>query len=416
MKNEGFIMGAVGIIVEYNPFHNGHQFHIGEARRLSRQADVIAVMSGSFVQRGEPAIIDKWCRAQMAITSGVDLVLELPTVFALRSAQYFAAGAVRLLAALGCVSHLCFGAEEPNINKLIQTFTLTNKAQTVELLKTRMRQNGSSYASAIAEIIQTSTGVMLSPNNILAIEYLRALDHFAPNITPLLVNRRTSAYHDQTIAGHLASATAIRKVITDNSQFDLITPVMPANVFVLLKKALQTQDGPATINALAKPIIAALRLRPLAELTIQAEMIEGLQNRIKRAACEAIDLDSLLAKITAKRYTPAKIKRILLYTLLQTRAEQLTTFDQDGPLYARVLAFNERGRALLKTMDKTSALPVIIKTARYLNSRTLDNPRSPLETMLAIDAHASDIFGLSLPNDHWLAGGQDFLRTPRYIH
>jgi predicted nucleotidyltransferase len=416
MKNEGFIMEAVGIIVEYNPFHNGHQFHVDEARRLSSQAGVIAVMSGSFVQRGEPAITDKWCRAHMAITGGVDLVFELPTVFALRSAQYFAAGAIRLLAALGCVSHICFGAEEPNMNKLIQAFTLTNKAQTVELLKTRMRQNGSSYASALAEIIQASTDIALSPNNILAIEYLRALDHFAPNLTPLLVNRRASAYHDQAIAGPLASATAIRKAITINSQFDLITPVMPARALTLLQRALQAQAGPATIEALAKPIIAALRLRPLAELTIQAEMKEGLQNKIKRAACEATDWASLLAKITSKRYTPAKIKRILLYTLLQTTAEQLTAFDQSGPLYARVLAFNERGRMLLKTIAKTSTLPVIVKTAHCLNSRTLDNPRSPLEKMLAIDAHASDIYGLCLPTDHWLAGGQDFLRTPLYIH
>lgn len=409
-------MGAVGIIVEYNPFHNGHQFQIGEARRLSSQAGVVAVMSGSFVQRGEPAIVDKWCRAHMAIVSGIDLVLELPTIFALRSAQYFATGAIRLLAALGCVSHICFGAEEPSITKLMQTVALTNQAPTVALLKTRMRQNGNSYASVLAEIIQTNTGVMLSPNNILAIEYLRALEQFAPNITPLLVNRRTSAYHDQTIAGQVASATAIRKVITENSGFDLIAPVMPVSALALLKETLHTQAGPATINALAKPIIAALRLRPLAELTMQAEMIEGLQNKIKRSARDATDWDSLLAKITSKRYTAAKIKRILLYTLLQTRADQLVTFDQSGPLYARVLAFNERGRTLLKAMDKTSSLPVIVKTAHYLNSRTLDKPTSLLEEMLAIDAHASDIYGLCLPTGHWSAGGQDFLRTPLYSH
>jgi predicted nucleotidyltransferase len=409
-------MGAVGIIVEYNPFHNGHHFHINESRRLSSQRGVIAVMSGSFVQRGEPAIVDKWCRAHMAVLSGVDLVLELPTVFALRSAQYFATGAIRLLAALGCVSHISFGAEEPDMAKLTQAFTLTNQPQTVELLKTRMHQKGIAYASAMAEIIQNNTGVVLSPNNILAIEYLRALDHFAPHITPLLITRKLAAYHDQTIAGHLASATAIRKVITANSPFDLIGSVMPASALDLLKKALQAQEGPATIKALSRPIIAALRLRPLAKLAIQAEMIEGLQNKIKCAARDATDWNSLLAKIASKRYTPAKINRILLYTLLQTRAEQLTAFDQNGPLYARVLAFNEQGRTLLKTINKTSSLPVIVKTARFLNSRSLDKPQSPLEEMLAIDAHATDIHGLCLPNDHLLAGGQDFLRTPLYIH
>ena len=409
-------MGAVGIIVEYNPFHNGHQYHINESRRLSSQSGVIAIMSGSFVQRGEPAIVDKWCRAHMAIVSGVDLVLELPTVFALRSAQYFATGAIRLLAALGCVSHVAFGAEESDMAKLTQAFTLTNQPQTVELLKTRMHQKGIAYASVMAEIIQNNTGVVLSPNNILAIEYLRALDHFASHMTPLLVTRRLAAYHDQTLAGHLASATAIRKAITTSSSFDLISPVMPASTLTLLQEALQTQEGPATIKALARPIIAALRLRPVAELAMQAEMLEGLQNRIKGAARDATDWDSLLAKIAAKRYTPAKIKRILLYTLLQTSSAQLAAFDQSGPLYARVLAFNEQGRTLLKTIGKTSSLPIIVKTADFLNSRSLDQPQSPLEQMLAIDAHATDIYGLCLPNDHLLAGGQDFRRTPLYIH
>lgn len=409
-------MDAVGIIVEYNPFHNGHQFHICESRRLSCQAGVIAVMSGSFVQRGEPAIVDKWCRAHMAISSGADLVLELPTVFALRSAQYFASGAIRLLAALGCVNHICFGAEESDIAKLIQAFTLTNNPQTIELLKTIMRQNGVPYASAMAEIIHTNTDVILSPNNILAIEYLRALDHFAPHIMPLLINRNRAAYHDEAISGQLASATAIRKAIADGNKLDLISPVIPADALALLKKALQLQQGPATIRFLAKPIIAALRLRPLAELTIQAEMIEGLQNKIKRSALEATDWDSLLTKIASKRYTPARIKRILLYTLLQTTADQLAIFDQSGPLYARVLAFNEQGRALLKTIDRSASLPLIVKTARFLNRHSLDKPKSSLEEMLAIDVRATDIYSLCLPTDYWMAGGQDFLRTPLYIH
>ncbi len=191
---------------------------------------------------------------------------------------------------------------------------------------------------------------------------------------------------------------------------------MPLSAFTLLKETLQLHEGPATLPALAKPIIAALRLRTLAELTSQAEMIEGLQNKIKRAALEATDWDSLLARIASKRYSPAKIRRILLYTLLQTRAIQLAACDQSGPLYARVLAFNDQGRTLLKKIGKTSSLPLIVKTAHFLNSRALDNPQSPLEKMLAIDVHASDIYSLCLPTDHWLEGGQDFLRTPLYIH
>jgi len=409
-------MTAVGIIVEYNPFHSGHLFHINESRRLSRQSGVIAVMSGSFVQRGEPAIVDKWCRADMAIASGADLVLELPTVFALRSAQYFAAGAVRLLAALTCVSHVCFGAEEADSAKLAQAYQLTNNPQTIELLKKKMHETGRSYAAIMAEIIQVNTGVSLSPNNILAIEYLRALEKFAPQIKPLIIQRQSTHYHDKTLSGNAASATAIRNAIINKNKFELLADVMSPAVLTLLQEALQKQAGPATIQSLAKPIIAALRGRSLTELSLQAEMIEGLQNKIKRAALESTDWNSLLAKSISKRYSPAKIKRILVYSLLQIQAEKLSTSDQTGPLYARVLAFNDRGRILLKKISQISSLPIIIKTANYLNRTTLDRPVSPLEKMLAIDVHATDLYSLAVPDGQWLTGGQDFLRTPHYSH
>lgn len=409
-------MTAVGIIVEYNPFHNGHLFHINESRRLSRQSNVIAVMSGSFVQRGEPAIVDKWCRADMAIASGADLVLELPIVFALRSAQYFATGAIRLLAALNCVNHVCFGAEEADSAKLAQAYQLTNTSRIIELLKIKMHETGKSYASIMAEIIQMNTGVSLSPNNILAIEYLRALDKFAPQITPLIIQRQLTNYHDKTISGNIASATAIRNAIINKDRCELLAGVMSPAVLTLLQEALQKQAGPATIQSLAKPIIAVLRGCSLTELSLQAEMIEGLQNKIKRAALESTDWNSLLAKSISKRYSSAKIKRILVYSLLQIQAKQLITFDQTGPLYARVLAFNDSGRSLLKKISQSSSLPIIMKTAHYLNRATLDRPVSPLEKMLAIDVHATDLYSLAVPDNHWLAGGQDFLRTPHYSH
>ncbi|MBU2701201.1 putative nucleotidyltransferase [Sporomusaceae bacterium BoRhaA] len=409
-------MGAVGIIVEYNPFHYGHEFHIKEARRLSQQEDVIAVMSGSFVQRGEPAIIDKWYRAHMAIASGVDLVLELPIVFSLRSAQYFSAGAIKLLQALGCVSHICFGAEETQLTKLMQAAQLTNKPETIASLKLRMRQTGRSYASILTEMIQSVTGAKLSPNNILAIEYLRALHDFAPQLAPLLVNRQGAAYHDKTLSKPCASATAIRKAIVDEVPFSSIKAAMPVATFDLLQQGLQHQQGPATLNALAKPIVTSLRQCSLDELALQAEMIEGIHHKIKRAALAATDWNSLLAGIVSKRYAPAKIKRILLYTLLHVTNKELLAFDESGPLYARVLAFNERGRALLKKMEQSSSLPAIVKTAHFLNSHSLDKPQSPLEKMLALDIHASNLHGLCLPTNHWQPGNQDFIRSPLYIH
>lgn len=409
-------MGAVGIIVEYNPFHYGHEFHIKEARRLSQQENVIAVMSGSFVQRGEPAIIDKWCRAHMAIASGVDLVLELPTVFSLRSAQYFAAGAIKLLQALGCVSHICFGAEETQLAKLIQAAQLTKKPETISCLKLRMRQTGRSYASVLAEMIQSITGVDLSPNNILAIEYLRALHDFVPQLTPLLVNRQGAAYHDKTLTQPYASATAIRKAIVDEAPFSSIQSAMPKIAFDLLQQGLQHQQGPATLSALAKPIVTTLRQYPLEKLALQAEVSEGIHHKIKRAALAATDWNTLLAGIVSKRYAPAKIKRILLYTLLHVSNKELLAFDESGPLYARVLAFNERGRALLKKMEQSSSLPTIIKTAHFLNSHSLDKPQSPLEKMLAIDIRANNLHGLCVTTNHWQTGNQDFTRSPLYIH
>ena len=214
-------MQAVGVIVEYNPFHNGHKWHLDAAKQLSGCPFVVGVMSGNFMQRGEPAIFDKFKRAEMAIYGGADLIIELPTVFAVRSAQYFATGGIRLLNSLGIISHICFGAEHADLTLLNKIAKSAEDAEVVKDLHIYL-QSGNTYAAALGKALQknyhTPPDIITSPNNILAAEYLRAIEKFAPQLIPLPVARQQSKYNDTAITAPFASATAIRHALL-NSMF-----------------------------------------------------------------------------------------------------------------------------------------------------------------------------------------------------
>lgn len=413
-------MKAVGLIVEYNPYHNGHAWHLDKAKELSDCEFSVGIMSGNFVQRGEPALFDKWQRAQIAVHCGVDLILELPFVFAVRSAQYFASGGIRLLQALGVISHVCFGSETTDL-KILETIAKASDNPVVTALFKEGLSKGLTYAAALSKAIESFYDIrgeiLSSPNTILAVEYLRAIKKYAPHIIPLPIPRQESHYHDKVISSSIASATAIREAIYDNN---VLTPTIlnavPQDSGNIMKQIMEAGYGPAQPEKLSNAILARLRTADLSWLRELPEVSEGLEYKISECALMATSIPEFLALVKSKRYPLTRLQRIVTHTLMGTTKTELQKFDQAGPLYARVLAFNQNGRQILKKISEQNTLPLITKTTHFLNSRARSSLGSnPLKNMLAADTRASDIYVLTLPHGEPQKGGLDFRQTPIYV-
>ncbi|BBB93238.1 nucleotidyltransferase [Methylomusa anaerophila] len=414
-------MIIVGIIAEYNPFHNGHLWHINQVRKNLRADYIIAGISGNFVQRGEPAIFDKWSRAEMAIKCGVDLVVELPFVFAVRSAQYFAGGGVRLLASLG-INHLSFGAECADLKLLSSVVKQTDHPDVLKKVKVNLKA-GHQYAAALTTAIADQAGISMDvlnkPNNILAIEYIKAIKKYAPTIMPVPIQRYLANHHGETINSAIASATALRQsllkqaaTISDNS----VKTALPPTSTECIEQLLRSGSGPVQLDSFSTIILSLLRNKSLTQIAEIPEVGEGLHNRIKNSAIRAKNATELLIWLKSKRYPQTRLQRILIHTLVGTTKSQIECFDHSGPLYGRILGFNTKGRQFIKEIGKQCSIPLVTKTSHFLNSkeRSLDS-LEPHKTMLAIDTLATDVYTLGLPNEKWRSGGWDFLRSPVFI-
>lgn len=409
----------MGIIAEYNPFHNGHAHHLQEARRRTGILPAICVMSGNFTQRGDATILDKWTRAAIAVKGGVDLALELPAAFAVRSAQDFAEGGVRLLQELRIVSDLSFGAEDDDLALLKKAAALSVSTETIALLRVHL-QSGKSYAAALTAAVNASSEclakLMAKPNNILAIEYLKALQKHQNEIRPISIKRIVAQYHDTKLTNAIASATAIRAALrVPHPDWAALKRTIPALCWPLFIASSTKGSAPPHIGALESAIFAKLRVTPPRELEQILTISEGLENKLVRAALQSATLDELLDSTKSKRYPQSRLQRTLLHLLLHSQKETFRAFDATGPLYARVLAFNNRGRMLLKEIKSISRIPVITKTTDYLTSAQRgQEDLTPLQNMLAFDTRATDLYGLCFNEKQ--AGAQDFTRSPIYIN
>lgn len=388
-------MKAVGIVAEYNPFHKGHLHHVQETKKLTGMP-VIAVMSGSLCQRGEPAYLNKWKRSRLAVENGVDLVVELPTSFTLRSAEYFANGAVDILAATGCVAALSCGAENPEFNftDLAKTVTST---QFQEELKKELK-NGTSYAAANSIILAKHTSfskTLNAPNDILALEYSKALLKYA--ITPLYIQRTDQGYNSKNIDNNIASATAIR---TDHSNGGTKwQQAVPENV-----KACIIKNGAGYNEKLLWQLIS-YRLRLLSAQTIaeRSQCTEGMENLLQQTA-SCTSLDQALMQASQKRYPTSRIRRTLLQLLLDRPRNY---YEQAVPAYIRVLAFNDIGRSILKTMKQTSSLPIITK----LGKNPAHGQSASFAQQIELDIAATELLSI-LQNSSY---GSDYLTSPTYV-
>ena len=388
-------MQAVGIVAEYNPFHNGHLHHLQETKKLTN-LPVIAVMSGSFMQRGEPAFMDKWQRARLAVENGVDLVLELPATFSLRSAEFFARGAVNILKATGCVTHLSCGAESPNTGFVKLASIITSEAFQKELQS--LIKTGLPYASAYEQTLQALAGVeaLNTPNDILALEYSKALQD--TNITPIFIQREASNYNDANIEGSIASATAIRKAFSENNM-DSLKKAVPQNVWQALEKHEAINE-----KLLWNLISYRLRLLTPSEIANCCQCTEGLENLLKQAAI-CTTLEEAVTLCSNKRYPATRIRRLFMQLLLDKERSYL---EQAEPAYIRVLAFNDEGRQLLKIMKETATLPIITK----LGKNPSNGQSLAFTQQLELELAASDV--LALLQNTPAPIGSDFLNSPYY--
>lgn len=413
-------MGVIGVIAEYNPFHHGHAWQLRELRRRFPSVDgIIVVMSGSITQRGTPAVLDKWTRAGHAVDGGADLVLELPFVFACRSAQDFARGGVSLLMQLGLVSHLAFGTEATDIAPLERA------AREIDTEKIQHRiahglSMGLSYAaalsSALAEQLGIAESILRTPNNILGMEYLRALHAEDADITPLALPRKTAEHGETRLRSGITSASSIRTALgQDVPPWEHIAACVMPNVLGDLRRT--HPHGLPSQGELLRLLRYEILTMADTELRSIYGISEGIENRLMRALRMAETYEELLTHASAKRYPKSRIGRLVIHLLLRLQKAQAEEFDHAGCLYIRPLVFNGRGKILLRRIKKISPLPIITRTAEVLSSDV--RARSPatlslLQQMLSFDTRATELRTLTRTQQHGSAGGTDFLSSPIY--
>ena len=398
---------AVGIIAEYNPFHAGHAHQIAQIKKITG-AEIVAVMSGSFTQRGEPAILDKWTRAKLAILGGVDLVLELPFISAVRSAQDFARGGISLLESLGVVDTLAFGAEFADLEKLKLAARVFDNANFTEKLHALMSQ-GISYAAAVTKILSATAKldekILRQPNTILAIEYLRALPE---KISPLVIKRVGTAYDDLTLREKFSSASAIRAALYEKfPKWEKISAQVSDETLNALRA--EKLSGLVDENLLLRPIIAKLLTSRADDLRKIYGMTEGLEFALIKAA-SAKTFPELIKNLIGRRYTASRIKRLLLYFLLNVTAEEIS--ELSATTCARILAFNERGKTLLKKITA----PIVTKVTKHLNQRDIYERRrtlEPYQKILLCDVLATNLRGILFETPQELQ--KDFSTPPVFM-
>lgn len=415
-------MGVLGLITEYNPFHNGHLYHIEQGKKITGAKHVICVMSGNFIQRGEPAIINKWARAKTALLNGVDLVIELPMVYAMSSAEYFAYGAVKILNDIGVVDYLCFGSESGEIKPLddIANILYNEPDLYKSLLKNELKK-GLSYPVARSRSLTkylnikkdfslNVSNLLDKPNNILGIEYLKALKRLNSDIEPATIKRINNNYNTKDITGNISSATAIRKYILKSphrSLENILDATLPKPSYKILNKEFSSGRGPVSASCFFHIISALIRKMSPSQLRDIVYVSEGLENRIKNAAADTGTYDELIDKISTKRYTNTRIQRILMSIMIGITSSDMNNFNiHFGPQYARVLAFNKLGINLMSLIKKRTSIPLMLKTSDFINSC---NPL--LKKMLKLESLSTDLYVLGYRNSKYKKAGQEFTQT-----
>ncbi|MGX1900233.1 putative nucleotidyltransferase [Thermolongibacillus altinsuensis] len=367
-------MKAVGMVVEYNPFHNGHLYHLQQTKKETNAECLIAVMSSHFVQRGEPALVSKWARTKMALAGGVDLVVELPYPFAVQTADMFAHGAISILDALHC-QEICFGSEHGNIDHFLEAVHLLKQYEQEHNQRLKqLLESGMSYAKAYATALgqlqnEQSTLDLSKPNNILSFHYVKAIVEQQSNMTPKTIQRIVAHYHDSHLPNEetIASATSIRHHLQTDGLQSISSYVPPTT-----KEELQRYYTVYGTFHYWEHYFPLLKYRLLTinleELHQIAEVEEGLEHRLKKAIQQAKSFREFLTCVKTKRYTWTRLQRVCTHILTNTTKKEMNFIRAyKKATYIRLLGMNENGQRYLRKMKKKLKLPLITKVATLQN-------------------------------------------------
>lgn len=396
-------MGKVlGIVCEYNPFHNGHLYHLEQAKKATGSNYSVAILSGNFTQRGSSAIVDKWSRTEMALKCGIDLVIELPVLYATSSAENFADGAIRILDALKVVDYVAFGSENSDIDILDDIAkVLHEEPKLYKSLLANELKKGISFPKARENAVisyfsnnSKYNNVLSSPNNILGIEYIKALKKYKSVIKPIAISRFEAGHNDITYSGNIASATAIRNIVK-NGSFNVLKRLLPQSSYEILLDNIKQGHVIPDLSVFEHQIIYNLRKMSTQEIAELPDVTEGLEFSIKKAANSCNNISDFLNTIKSKRYTTTRIQRILLYSLLNITKKDMALSKKVNP-YVRVLGLNSRGKFLISEIAKANPkLEIITSVKRFLDNSSNKN----LKNLLDKDIFATNVYTIGYTFD-----------------
>jgi predicted nucleotidyltransferase len=404
-------MKVAAIICEYNPLHNGHMYQINVTKKITKCDGLIAIMSGNFVQRGEPAIIDKWQRTKMALKSGIDLVIELPAIYALSSAEFFAAGAVSILHNLSTVDALCFGSECGHVSPLLNIAEILNREPENyrQYLKFFLDQ-GLVFPAARSHALEryitndlkdtefNYKDILMTSNNILGIEYCKSLIANNSSIKPYTITRVGSGYNDENISNGFSSATAIRKYLKNNGSIETIDTQLPKNSFDIIMQ-LKNDNYDFTYP---DSIFKYIKYKALTEKNLSMENLfdvgEGLHNRIYKCINSSNSLEELIRKTKTKRYTYTRLSRILTQYFIGFETFNQKVLLKSKSDYVRVLGFNRKGTEILNSIKNNSNMKIITKF-----------PKDLTDDMLKLDFATTKAYSILNKN---VSFNDDYLKSP----
>ncbi|WP_096154746.1 nucleotidyltransferase [Bacillus sp. FJAT-45066] len=384
-------MKTLGVIVEYNPFHNGHLFHLQQSKKQTDADIVIAVMSGQFLQRGEPALVSKWTRTKMALLNGIDIVIELPYAFATQKAEMFANGAISILSSLKC-DFVCFGSEQGNIQDFEITYELLkSEKETYDRLVQKFVKEGNSFpkASNLAFLQFTNEKVPLDltkPNNILGFHYVKAIKEQNSKVVPSTIERTVAGYHDEHFhSSPIASATSIRKHLFETNTIEEIKNYVPIKTYEQLleyKKHHSTYHRWEDYFSLLKYKVLSSSISELADIY---EVEEGLENRIQEIIKNSTTYHEFMTKLKTKRYTWTRLQRMCTHILTNTKKQEMKMVSKDNRSnYIRLLGMSKAGQDYLNSIKKELTVPLVTKIGRNADH------------MLELDKRATVAYSMSL--------------------
>ncbi len=396
-------MAVIGVVGEFNPFHWGHFRHFALSReQLGTDTPIVCVMSGDFVQRGSPAAFDKHVRAETAAKCGADLVFELPLPWCVSSAERFAMGAIGLLDSLGFVTHLSFGSEVGSLAPLTALALAAAEPENIDRIKAQMTE-GMSFAAAREKVLHDALGgeakLLETPNNVLGVEYLKALFAYRSAMIPM-TTKRTGPQHDSVTDGSARSASQLRSMMEAGEDISRFVP--PAARSMPLEQ-MDAGHGPVTMTSMEDAIISRLRMLKADDFAALPDATEGLGNRLYKAVRSECSVEGILSAVKTKRYPLSRLRRMVLCAALGVRAGM----GGDRPPYARLLASTERGRSLLR--DSSEELPIITKPAA---AKELEGTARGIFELTA-DARDFYVLGYGVIGER--KGGSDWRTSPATI-